>query len=89
MLSTIVSIALAAAALQEAVPTSPEAPRTQLVAPSARPNEAPLPAGAPSDDYGLVAWCHGALRGHLELAEQIADTLPDRRRAAVDSAAST
>jgi hypothetical protein len=58
------------------VATSPTAPRTEVVAPPAQPVEAPLPSGAPADDYGLVAWCHGALRGHLELAEEIKDTLP-------------
>jgi hypothetical protein len=29
--------------------------------------EAPFPAGAPTDDYGLVAWCYGALSRHMEL----------------------
>jgi hypothetical protein len=29
--------------------------------------EGPVPAGAPSDDFGLVAWCHGALTGHMDL----------------------
>ncbi|HEX8233768.1 MAG TPA: hypothetical protein VF559_10560 [Caulobacteraceae bacterium] len=27
----------------------------------------PLPTGAPTDDYGLLAWCHGALNGHMQL----------------------
>lgn len=78
MLTTLVSLALAAAAVVQDAPvsTSPDAPRTQLVAPAAGPVESPLPSGAPADDFGLVAWCHGALRGHLELAEQIRETLP-------------
>jgi hypothetical protein len=30
--------------------------------------EAPdFPKGAPTDDYGLVAWCRGALTGHMAL----------------------
>jgi hypothetical protein len=29
------------------------------------------PTGAPADDYGLVAWCYGALRGYLELHDQV------------------
>lgn len=33
--------------------------------------EAPYPAGAPKDDYGLVAWCHGALTGYLDLHDQV------------------
>lgn len=27
----------------------------------------PVPTGAPTDDYGLLAWCHGALNGHMQL----------------------
>ena len=77
MLSTVLTLALLTASAQDApMATSPEAARTQLTAPPAAPMEAPVPAGAPNDDYALVAWCQGALRGHLELAEQIKDTLP-------------
>lgn len=32
--------------------------------------ETPYPAGAPRDDYGLVAYCYGALRGYLDLYDQ-------------------
>jgi hypothetical protein len=32
--------------------------------------ETPYPAGAPRDDYGLVSWCYGALRGYLDLYDQ-------------------
>lgn len=42
--------------------------------PAIDPTNLPIPVGAPSDDYGLVAWCHGALRGHMELATQINET---------------
>jgi hypothetical protein len=42
--------------------------------PPVDPNNLPLPAGAPADDFGLVAWCHGALRGHMALAAQIGET---------------
>ena len=77
MLSTFISAVLAAASLQDgAVATAPHVQPSQPAPPAAASTEAPLPAGAPSDDFGLVAWCHGALRGHLELAEQIKDTLP-------------
>jgi hypothetical protein len=41
--------------------------------PAVDPTNLPIPAGAPSDDFGLVAWCHGALRGHMELAEKIGE----------------
>jgi hypothetical protein len=39
--------------------------------------EASYPAGAPKDDYGLVAWCYGALRGYLDLYDQV---MPEVRR---------
>jgi hypothetical protein len=39
--------------------------------------EASYPAGAPRDDYGLVAWCYGALRGYLDLYDQV---MPEVRR---------
>lgn len=29
------------------------------------------PPGAPQDDYGLVAWCYGALSGYLELHDEV------------------
>jgi hypothetical protein len=29
------------------------------------------PAGAPHDDYLLVAWCYGALRGYLDLHDEV------------------
>ena len=31
----------------------------------------PYPVGAPHDDYGLVAWCAGALGGYLELHDKV------------------
>lgn len=34
----------------------------------------PYPAGAPRDDYGLVGWCYGALRGYVDLHDQM---MPD------------
>ena len=48
----------------------------QAVAPEPAPNlsatAAPTPAvgGAPADDYGFVAWCRGALSGHMDLYRQ-------------------
>jgi hypothetical protein len=41
-----------------------------------------LPAGAPSDDYGLVNWCAGALSGHMQLYPIVKpelDSLPDSK----------
>ena len=48
-------------------------------APAALPDE-PIPAGAPSDDFGLVSWCTGALAGHMTLYALVKpelDALPD------------
>ncbi len=44
----------------------------QGAAPAAAP-AAPdrLPAGAPADDYQFVAWCYGALRGYLEMHDEV------------------
>lgn len=50
-------------------------------APKAPPDE-PVPPGAPSDDYGFVSWCSGALSGHMALYKQVKpelDSLPDPR----------
>jgi len=37
--------------------------------------EAPTSSGAPADDYGFVAWCHGALSGHMEMRELVREEL--------------
>ena len=58
-------------ALALAAPASPQATAPQATAPQAAAEapvrDARLPPGAPEDDYGFVAWCHGALAGHMEL----------------------
>jgi hypothetical protein len=56
--------ALALLAAAEVAPPAP-APTSNLV------DEQPVPAGAPSDDYGLVNWCTGALSGHMLLYRAI------------------
>ena len=35
-----------------------------------------IPAGAPKDDFGFVAWCDGVLSGHMDLAERVQSLLP-------------
>ena len=40
-------------------------------APTAPARDPDIPASAPSDDYGFVAWCHGALSGHMELQPMV------------------
>ncbi len=39
--------------------------------------EEPFPSGAPTDDYGFMGWCYGALSGHLALYDKV---LPQVRR---------
>lgn len=59
------------------VSTQSQAPRIPAAAPR-DPKDLPVPAGAPSDDFGLTAWCHGALRGHMALAAQIGEVDQDQ-----------
>ena len=79
MLSAAV-LSLLLTTAQQTPPAEADAPvATQRTTPRIPPgppvdiNNLPIPAGAPRDDFGLVAWCHGALRGHMELAEQIGE----------------
>ena len=76
MFSTLITAGLLALAAQAEGPiaTSPSAPKAQPVAPAT--TEAPVPPGAPADDFGLVAWCRGALQGHMQLAQDIKETVP-------------
>jgi hypothetical protein len=107
MVPVLVSLLLAAAAVDDgpvttaAAPAASEGPLT--TSPLARPaSEAPpappkpvatptepamtaasrlTPQNAtptsldPKDDYALVAWCHGALSGHMELHEAVKEEL--------------
>src|SRR5215218_5548569 len=61
MLSLIFALALAAqdppAAAEPAAPPAVEEDR--------------LPNGAPRDDYQFVGWCYGALRGYLDLHDEV------------------
>jgi hypothetical protein len=38
---------------------------------ASRPRPAPSPATAPTDDYGYVGWCYGALGGYVELYDKV------------------
>jgi hypothetical protein len=52
------------------------------VTPPAPASEEALPPGAPTDDYGLVNWCSGALQGHMALFRTVKpelDKLPDNK----------
>lgn len=61
---TALLFALALAAAQPVGEASAQGPAPA----SAEPR---TPVGAPSDDYGLVAWCYGALGGWLDLYDQV------------------
>lgn len=86
-LASMFALALMAAEPPAAVPKDTAA----ATAPKTLPEE-PVPAGAPSDDYGFVNWCTGALAGHMTLYHQVKpelDALPDPRpqeSAALDAA---
>ncbi|WP_068875994.1 MULTISPECIES: hypothetical protein [unclassified Phenylobacterium] len=56
-----IALALFAQAPEAAAP-APEAPAAA---------EDRLPAGAPKDDYQFVAWCYGALRGYLDMHDEM------------------
>jgi hypothetical protein len=45
-----------------------------------------VPRGAPSDDYGLVAWCRGALTGHMALYPIVAPELKSIERPGEEAA---
>lgn len=51
--------------------------------------EAPFPAGAPTDDYGLVGWCYGALSGHMDLYKSVMPEVERIERAFPDPAVPT
>jgi len=38
--------------------------------------DTPILADAPADDFHRVAWCHGILSGHMDLAERLVDVAP-------------
>ena len=58
-----------------AAPPPSEAPAAAPAQPAeaapAQPEELPYPPGAPKDEYGLVAWCYGALSGYLDLHDKM------------------
>lgn len=75
-------------------PPPPSEPAVTVTAPAAAPPApaavaapvaAPVPApaeqtGAPLDDYGFVAWCEGALGGHMALYDLVRPQLDEMVR---------
>jgi len=62
---------------QAPVTTSKATRDVQANADAVANGEDPFPNGAPTDDYGFMAWCYGALSGHLSLYDKV---LPEVRR---------
>jgi hypothetical protein len=62
---TPLAIALALFAQDAAAATAPAQP-TPAAAPEHR-----WPTGAPREDYQFVAWCYGALRGYLDMYDEV------------------
>ena len=65
------------ASAEAPVTTSKITPDVQANADAVARGEDPFPSGAPTDDYGFMAWCYGALSGHVALYDT---TLPEVRR---------
>jgi hypothetical protein len=64
-------------------------PATQAQADAVAKGEDPFPAGAPTDDYGLVGWCYGALAGHMDLYKRVMPEVERIERAFPDPAVPT
>lgn len=73
-MSPILAVLLSLLLAQEPAP-APEAEAAE--APPTLEQQYPVPAGAPSDDYGLVAWCYGALSGHIGLYDKVIGDVED------------
>ena len=79
------SIALMASGPSHMVLAQADAPAPPSQAPVATTSSGPdapaaaepYPAGAPTSDFGFMAWCYGALSGHLALYDKV---LPEVRR---------
>ena len=67
MSALLVALALAMAEPASAASLTQAAPEVAVEAAA----ELPFPAGAPKDDYQLVAWCYGALEGYVSLHDQV------------------
>jgi hypothetical protein len=65
----MLSLLIAAALSQADVPAVASSPSAPPAAATAAPDG--TPRGAPAEDYDFVAWCHGALAGHMALYQQV------------------
>lgn len=64
----------------EPPPVSASAAANEPAGAAAVAEGADIPKGAPSDDYGLVSWCEGALSGHMALYELVKPELKSIER---------
>lgn len=67
-MSPALLLLLAVLGAQDAAPAAASTPAPAV---AAQDDEEPFPVGAPTDDYGLVSWCYGALQGHMALYEKV------------------
>ncbi len=74
MLLAALAAALIAQEAPAAAPPATDAP-TSTAPSTVAATTADTPSGAPSDDFGFVNWCKGALTGHMELHAQVAPEL--------------
>lgn len=80
LISMLLAAALQTAAPQDG-PIATAAPREGETAAQVRLREAiayeaPMPRGAPEQDYPLVAWCNALVSGHVRLGETLTDRDP-------------
>jgi hypothetical protein len=68
MIPLAIALALFAQEPASAVEAAPPAPAVA---------EDRLPTGAPKDDYQFVGWCYGALRGYLDMHDEV---MPEVKR---------
>jgi hypothetical protein len=70
------------AAKPVAAPAASPAPATAetKAAEAKATDDSDIPGGAPSDDYGFVAWCSGALAGHMALYPMVKPQLDAMQR---------
>lgn len=59
---------------------APAAPPAPAAAEAKASDDSDIPGGAPSDDYGFVAWCSGALAGHMALYPMVKPQLDALQR---------
>lgn len=70
MLALALVLALSAQDAPAAAPAPAPPPAAVADAANPAPDET-YPSGAPHDDYQFVGWCYGALRGYLDLHDQV------------------